>query len=266
MTDTPRQSQATVLPADQPVRIARCLAAAGIAARRKCEELVTAGRVTVNGITVTTPATNVRPGKDRVCVDGQPVAPARRVVLLLHKPPGFTCSAEDAHAERLVTELLPKDAGRLFTIGRLDRDSEGLLLCTNDGELAERLAHPRYEVAKVYRVEVAGPVTPVVPRRMLEGVTDDGERLHAAEARIVTSSPAKSVLELVLKEGKKREIRRLCDHLRLKVRCLRRIAYGPLRLAGLPPGAWREVSAQELAQLQQSSKPDTGPAGKPRAG
>ena len=250
MNEPARQSETTVLPADQPVRIARYLAATGLAARRKCEELITAGRVTINGVPVTTPATKVQPKTDRVCVDGQPVAPARRVVLLLHKPPGYTCSAEDVHAERLVTELLPKDAGRLFTVGRLDRDSEGLLLCTNDGDLAERLAHPRYEVPKVYRVEVAGRVRPEIPRRMLEGVIDDGDRLHAAEARIVSSSPTKSILELVLKEGKKREIRRLCDQLRLEVRCLRRIAYGPLRLAGLPPGVWRELTAHELAQLQ----------------
>jgi 23S rRNA pseudouridine2605 synthase len=244
------QPAAAVLPENQPVRIARFLAAAGLAARRKCEELVTAGRVTVNGAAVTSPATLVRPGTDRVCVDGKPVTPARRVVLLLHKPPGYTCSADDAHAERLVTDLLPATAGRLFTVGRLDRDSEGLLLCTNDGELAERLSHPRYQVPKTYRVEVAEPVAPAVLRRFRAGLTDQGERLCVAEGRIVSTGPTKSVLELVLKEGKKREIRRLCESAGLKVCRLCRIAYGPLLLAGLPPGTWRELTPEELTGLQ----------------
>ncbi len=241
------------------MRLARFLASGGVGARRACEELIRAGRVTVNGERVESPARNVDPGRDDVRFDGRPVRPAPMHYLLLHKPPGVTCSACDAHAERLVTELLPSRLGRLFPVGRLDRDSEGALICTNDGALADRLMHPRYGIEKVYRVHVRGTLTPGVTRRFRQGIRDGGEFLRVRRAVLLNRNSLGGVLELVLTEGRKREIRRLCAGLGLRVVRLVRTAIGPVRLGGLPPGKWRHLRPQEIEQLLAAARVGAAP-------
>ncbi|MFA5204642.1 MAG: pseudouridine synthase [Lentisphaeria bacterium] len=238
---------------DSSQRLAKYLAACGLASRRACEEVIAAGRVTVNGTAVTTPAFNVTSGRDQVAVDGKPVAPQKRVWLALNKPPGYTCSAQDAHAVKLVFELLPADLGRLFTVGRLDRDSEGLLLLTNDGDCALHLAHPRYETTKIYRVWTPRLPTPELLRRLTTGIEDDGQFLQARHARVAGRAGAGAVVELTLTEGRKREIRRMFDALELPVQRLQRIAHGPVRLGSLPIGQWRHLTTVERNTLEGNS-------------
>ncbi len=241
------------------MRLARFLAAAGVASRRAAEEFIRSGRVQVNGKTITTPAYNVVPERDTVSCDGRPLRPAPSCVLLVNKPRGVTCSLKDAHAERLLSDILPRRFGRLFPVGRLDRDSEGALLCTNDGDLADRLMHPRYGVEKTYRVQVRGALPPGFCRTLEQGIRDEGELLRAVRARVLERLPDGAVLELVLREGRKREIRRMCRRSGLRVVRLVRVAIGPIRLGPLRPGQWRLLEPAEVAQLQGAGKGNAGP-------
>jgi 23S rRNA pseudouridine2605 synthase len=209
------------------MRIARYLASCGLGARRTCERLVTAGRV---------------------AVDGKPVSPESKRYLLLNKPAGFTCSASDAHARHLVHELLPPSP-RLFTVGRLDRDSEGLLICTNDGEFANRVAHPRHEVVKTYEVTVSGNVSAEALRRLEQGIPDSGEILQAKLAELLQRTPGASVVRVKLTEGRKREIRRMCAAVGWRVKRLLRVSIGPIEDRTLPSGAWRDLTSIERDAL-----------------
>lgn len=237
------------------LRLAKFLAAAGLASRRAAEGLITAGRVAVNGQVVATPACTVEPAHDRVTCDGQPVTlRPTTTVLMLHKPAGYTCSAHDPHAAKLALDLLPKEAGRLFSVGRLDRDSEGLLLFTNDGDLANRLTHPRFGIPKTYRLLARGRVTRQTCAAFQNGLEHDGEFLKAAEARILGPGPEPGTteLEIVLLEGRKREIRRLCSLQHLFVLRLQRLRFGPVALGALAAGAWRPLTDRELAALRRA--------------
>ncbi len=231
------------------LRLARYLAAAGVASRRACETLIREGKVTVNGECVTTPAVNVTPDQDEVQYAGRPVRLVAHRYVMLYKPAGVTCSAQDRHASRLVGDLIPDSLGRLFTIGRLDRDSEGLLLLTNDGEFAERLAHPRYQVPRRYRVWVRGDVTPACLEAWRRGVQDAGEFLRPQSVQVLSRDRNQGVLEFVLTEGKKREVRRLCASVGLGVHRLVRVALGGLALDGLNPGEWRDLTQHEVQGL-----------------
>ena len=238
------QSDGMVLP--------KFLARAGVGSRRACEKLVRAGDVVVNDEPTTEPGTRVRPGVDRVTCRGNVVALADFVYWLLHKPAGCTCSAADAHAERLAVNLLDVPVGvRVFSIGRLDRDSEGLLLFTNDGDLAQRLLHPRYEVSKVYHATVRGQPGTADLRRMTAGIEDKGERLRAERVDVIEPLQAGAcVLRLVLRQGRKREVRRLCRAVGCPVQRLVRTAFGPLELGEFRPGFNRALTAAEVALLQ----------------
>ncbi len=247
---SPADSAATA-----PVRLARFLAAGGLASRRACEDIIRAGRVSVNGQTVTTPACTVVPDRDRVLCDGHAVCPQKAVCLLLNKPVGYTCSARDDHAERLVYELVPKHLGRLFSVGRLDRDSEGLILLTNDGDLAQRLAHPSGGIRKVYHVDVRGRVDAETLDALRRGIVDDGEFLKPISVTLRRPVGGRVGLAMTLQEGRKREVRRLCAAQGLAVLRLRRVAFGPLRLGNLPAGAWRELTAREQADLRRAGEP-----------
>ena len=183
-----------------------------------------------------------------VC-SGETITEQRKVYLLLNKPVGYTCSAGDDHAERLVTELFPETAARLFTVGRLDRDSEGLLICTNDGDFAQIVAHPRHEIPKRYRVWVAGNVFVAKLRRLEHGIRDRGETLRAMSVRVVNKTAGDTELEFVIAEGRKREIRRMCRNCDWRVKRLRRIQIGPVKLGGLESGAWRSMTADERQAL-----------------
>ena len=248
------------------MRIARALALAGIASRRKCEVHILAGEVAVNGHIVQDLGRQVDPGKDEIAFRGRPLRAQRPVYFILHKPAGYTTTASDPHAEKTVYELLPKNLkqgqtlqgqalgclapARVFPVGRLDRDSTGLLLFTNDGEMANRLTHPRYEAGKRYEVKIDRPLDPRDRLRLLQGVRLE-EGLARVEQVEVLSPQA---IRLLLKEGKKREIRRMLHQLGYQVTALSRIAFGPLRLANLTPGQGRHLTPAEVADLRRAAR------------
>ena len=232
---------------EKGVRLAKYLATAGIGSRRSCEEYIQEGRVTVNGEAVTKVGTCVS-SEDEVRFEGKLISVDNRpkVYLMLNKPVGYTCSAKDVHASNLVLQLIPERFGRLFTVGRLDRDSEGLLLLTNDGDFAQRLTHPSHEIYKRYYVECAGRFTTAIRRQLLEGMYDNGEFLQALEVEQVSVQYGSCKLIFTLGEGRKREVRRLCKDVGLRVLLLRRISIGKLELdSKLTVGSWRIMSLED---------------------
>jgi 23S rRNA pseudouridine2605 synthase len=228
------------------VRLNAYLARAGVASRRRADELIKAGRVTVNGERGQL-NTFVSRG-DRVEVDGQAAAPQRLAYVLLHKPAGTVTTASDPRGRPTVVELvdLPE---RVVPVGRLDADTTGALLLTNDGPLAHRLAHPRYGVAKVYEAEVEGEPEANAVQRLAEGVDLEDGRTAPAKARLL----APSTIELVLHEGRKHQVKRMCAAVGHPVRRLHRSDYAGLTLTGLDPGRWRELTADEVARLRSYS-------------
>jgi 23S rRNA pseudouridine2605 synthase len=235
----------------EPLRLNKALAGAGLGSRRAVEELVRAGRVAVNGEVVSDLGRRVDPARDRVTVDGSRVAldPTLRY-WLLNKPAGVVSSAADEHGRPTVTQLVPQRP-RVFPVGRLDRDTEGLLLLTNDGPLAYRLTHPRYGVEKRYLAEVERLPANAIPR-MLAGVTLEDGPARAARARTVASAGRRRMVEVVMVEGRKREVRRLLGAVGAPVRRLVRTAVGPLRLTGLAPGEYRPLRPEEVRRLYQA--------------
>jgi len=230
------------------MRLAKFLAHAGVASRRAAEDLVRAGRVTVGGAVVTDPARDVD-ASSGVAVDGRRLAGAEaRVVLALHKPAGVVSTAKDPQGRRTVLDLAPGVRGRLYPVGRLDADTTGLILLTNDGELANRLTHPSFEVPKTYRARVAHPpVREAELRALREGVElEDG---RTAPAKVRRLAPDR--LDLTIHEGRKRQVRRMCEAVGHPVRELQRIAFGPLRLADLEPGQVRRLTAAEVERLRK---------------
>jgi pseudouridine synthase len=231
------------------MRLQKFLAEAGVASRRAAEALITAGRVVVNGAPVTRLGSQVDPASDRVAVDGAPVRPRRKLYVALNKPCGYLCTRHDPAARQTVGALLPKEWSALYPVGRLDRDSEGLLFLTNDGDFCLRLTHPRFGVAKTYIAEVQGRVDPPLVPRFTRGVQDGADRLRADRARLLKATNTASLIELVLREGKNREVRRLCAALGLQVLSLRRTRIGPIGLGELPVGRWRVLRPQEVRTL-----------------
>jgi 23S rRNA pseudouridine2605 synthase len=239
------------------VRLAKFLAHSGVASRRAAERLVAEGRVSVGGEVVTDPARDVDETSG-VAVDGEPVRPERRVVYAVNKPKGVVSTARDTHGRPTVVELLPAEARRLYPVGRLDADTTGLLLLTNDGELANRLTHPRYGVEKVYRARLRPPrLGEAALRRLREGVELDDGVARAVRVREVSGG----VLEIALTEGRKRQVRRMCEAVGHRVVELERVRFGPLRLEGLARGAHRRLSAAEVEALRAAAAdPDPRPA------
>ncbi len=229
------------------MRLAKFLAHAGVASRRAAEGLIAEGRVTVGPEVVTDPARDVD-GSIPVAVDRQVVSiPSERVVYAVNKPKGVVSTAKDTHGRRTVVELVPVDR-RLYPVGRLDADTTGLILLTDDGELAELLMHPRHEVPKTYRARVAGgPVASDALHGLRAGLQlEDGRTLPAK-----VDQPRPGVLEITLREGRKRQVRRMCEAVGHPVVKLERITFGPLALGGLKPGEHRLLSAAEVAQLRR---------------
>lgn len=231
------------------IRLQKFLADSGLASRRASEEVITAGRVSVNGQIVRELGAKVDPERDQVAVDGDAVKLRRKQYVALHKPPGFLCAREDDSGRPLVGELLPREWRHLYTVGRLDLDSEGLLFLTNDGQFSLRLTHPRYGIPKTYLVTLAGRVEPNVVDQMVRGARDHGDLLKAERARLLSTSNKQSIVEVVLREGKNREVRRLCAALGLSVRRLQRLQIGPIKLGELPPGKWRTLTEPEVKTL-----------------
>ena len=232
------------------MRLAKFLAHAGVASRRAAERLIADGRVTIGGEVVRDPARDVD-ATSGVAVDGTPVAgPEPRVVYALHKPAGVVSTARDPQGRPTVLDFVPRGR-RLYPVGRLDANTTGLILLTNDGELANRLTHPRYGVPKTYRATVGGPpVGERALRALREGVRlDDG---MTAPARVRRLAP--HVLELTLREGRKRQVRRMCEAVGHPVRELVRVGFGPLALGDLPPGTARRLTAGELGALARAAR------------
>lgn len=234
------------------VRLQRFLSDAGVASRRRAEELILEGRVLVNDRVVDTLPAFVDPEHDRVVVDGAVVRPEPLEYYILHKPPGVVCTDRDPGGRTRAIDLLPRRRARLFIVGRLDADSSGLLLLTNDGELAQRIAHPRFGVPKVYRAEVRGRVPEDLPQRMLRGVWLSEGKARASQVRVVHRGRERSTLEITLREGRNRQVRRMLARLGYPVRRLKRVAIGPLRLRGLAPGAWRPLTSEEVSALRRA--------------
>jgi 23S rRNA pseudouridine2605 synthase len=231
------------------VRLQKFLADAGVASRRAGEQHILAGRVEVNGQVVRELGIKVDPVADRVRFDGAAIRVRRKIHAAVHKPPGYICSRQDELARRTLHDLLPKEWSHVYSVGRLDRDSEGLILVTNDGEFCLRLTHPRYGVLKRYRATLEGRVEPVMLERMRQGVDDEGERLQAERTRLLDANNTHSIVEMDLREGKHREVRRLFESQGLKVCRLVRTQIGPIKLGELPPGKWRALTETEIESL-----------------
>lgn len=237
----------------ESLRLNRFLAMSGVASRRRCDELIRQGRVNVNGARVEELGSRVVPDDDEVTVDGVAVRPPGSVhTLALNKPAGVLVAASDARGRRTVMDLLEEFGERVFPVGRLDFRSEGLLLFTSDGDLAYRLAHPRFKVEKLYRVEVAGRVSPAVLEALRRGVDLDDGRTQPAEVRLLGKERGRARLDITLKEGRKRQIRRMLAAFGHEVLRLQRIRFGPIEIGDLPEGKWRELASAEVGQLRQA--------------
>lgn len=232
-----------------PIRLQKYLADAGVASRRACEQIIVDGRVTVNGRVVDQLGARVDPGTDQVMVDGRPVKAQRKLYLALHKPPGYTCTRKDAHAAKVVGDLLPAEWSGVYPVGRLDRESEGLLFLTNDGDFCLHLTHPRFGIRKLYLATVEGRIQPGMLDRFRAGVEIEGERLRIEGGRIKSSGQGASIVELELGEGRYREIRRLFASEGLEVLRLIRMQIGPIKLGELRPGRWRTLTPTEVKTL-----------------
>jgi 23S rRNA pseudouridine2605 synthase len=231
------------------VRLQKFLAEAGLASRRASEQIIKAGRVTVNGAVASELGVKVDPGHDRVTVDGRPVKAKRKLYIALHKPPGYVCTRGEGQARDKIGDLLPREWTALFSVGRLDCQSEGLIFLTNDGDFCLKLTHPRYRIVRKYVARVEGRVTPEMLRQFMAGVWSEGEKLQAQKARLVSANNSASVVELELTEGRNREVRRMLASQHLPVLRLQRVQIGPIKLGELPPGRWRTLTEPEIESL-----------------
>ncbi len=230
------------------VRLQKFLAQAGIASRRASEAVIREGRVEVNGQTVTRQGIQINPVADVVSVDGQMIQPLRHRYVAVHKPRGVLCTRKDEKQRTILGDLLPSDWD-LKPVGRLDRDSEGLIFATNDGDFALRITHPRYEVTKVYQVEAEGRVPHRTLRLLTQGVKHGGQMLRALKATLLDANRSRSVVELELTEGKNREIRRMFATQEIKIIRLIRMQIGSVKLGELPTGKWRTLTKTEIETL-----------------
>jgi 23S rRNA pseudouridine2605 synthase len=231
-------------------RLQKFLARAGVASRRAAENYIRAGRVAVNGQVVTAMGVKVDPDRDAVKVDGRAVkVKSALVTVMLHKPSGYVCTMRDPQGRRVVTELLGNRPERLYPVGRLDYDATGLLLLTNDGELAHRRTHPSFLVPRTYRVTVGGEVSRETLRQMAAGLDLD-ERTVYPEVALIKREPERTVLEITVHEGRYHLIKRLMEQVGHPVLKLKRIAFGPLKLEGLPRGSFRELTWREVKALK----------------
>lgn len=234
---------------DAGVRLQKVLSQAGVASRRAGEDLITAGRVSVNGRVVTTLGTRVDPVRDAIEVDGERIEVRdETIVLAMNKPPGLVTTAKDELGRRTVMELVPDPRG-IFPIGRLDKDTTGLLLLSNHGELGNRLAHPRRQIERVYLAEVHGIPDRETLKLLQKGVMLEDGIARVTKAQVVDHQPGRSHVELTLTEGRNREVRRMMESVGHPVRHLGRISFGPIRLGDLPVGKTRYLSRTEIGSL-----------------
>lgn len=234
-------------------RLQKLLARAGLASRRAAEDLIRAGRVSVNGRIVSELGSRADPETDDVRLDGERIQTAQRaVVLALHKPAGVVTTLHDPEGRPTVRQFLPAEIGRVFPIGRLDYSSSGLLLFTNDGELASRLLHPKYRIPRTYRVKVKGRPGPAALARLRTGVKLEEGVTGPAQVDVESELPAKTWLRITIREGRRREIRRMCEAVGHLVDRLVRVRFGPVELGRLRPGDWRMLAEDEIDALRRA--------------
>lgn len=233
-------------------RIQKIIADCGVCSRRKAEELIAKKRVKVNGH-IATIGQCINPNKDLVTIDGDRLMYDRKkeyTYMIMNKPRGYLTSVSDDRGRRCVTELLPDSEKRLYPVGRLDLNSEGLLLFTDDGKFANQMMHPSHQVSKTYRVTARPDITDEQAARLSEGVYIDGRITAPAEVRVQSKEPNRVVMEIVIREGRNRQVRKMCEIVGLEVARLKRTAIGPIRLGMLKPGGTRELTKEELAAIR----------------
>lgn len=240
------------MPQKNEERLQKYLAECGVASRRKSEELIAVGKVKVNGH-VAQIGDKIDPRRDLVTVRGKKVRKTQRnYYILLHKPRGYVTTVSDELGRKTVMDLVRDIDARLYPVGRLDKDSEGLLLLTNDGAFANALTHPRHAYSKKYRVTIRGKVDDSALLQLREGIDLDGRMTAPCDVTVLTAEENRTVLEFVLHEGRNRQIRRMCEAVELEVIRLKRIAVGSLKLGMLPVGKWRELTDNEVQKLMRS--------------
>ncbi len=239
---------------DNKIRLQKHLSACGIASRRKAEELIEAGKVRVNG-RIATLGDKVDPKRDKVSVRGKTVVPVtEKVYIMVNKPRGYVTTMSDEYDRKCVNDLV-KDVGvKVFPVGRLDRDSEGLLLMTNDGELANAITHPSRHVNKTYRVTVGGTVIDEQIEKLTSGIMLDGKKTQPCDVFVVERKPDRTMLNFIIHEGRNRQIRRMCEAVGLDVLRLKRLEIAGVKLGGLKLGAWRNLNERELVRLNNISQ------------
>lgn len=238
------------------VRLQKMLADCGIASRRKAEEMISAGDVKVNGVTAKI-GDKVDPKKDKVSIRGKLLdTHVKEVYIMLHKPRGFITTMSDEMDRKCVAELVKDIPERIYPVGRLDRESEGLLLMTNDGEFANAMTHPSLHIPKTYRVTIRPTITEDQLTQIAVGIVIDGRKTAPARVNVLSQESGRVVLEIVLYEGRNRQIRKMCEQLGLEVARLKRIAVGPVKLGMLQPGKWRPLTKEEVKKLMAGAKED----------
>jgi len=234
-------------------RLQKLIAASGLCSRRTAEAWIEAGRVSVNGATAAL-GQSADPERDTICVDGEPLArQERRIYLMLNKPRGFVCTLSDEKGRPTVAQLVSDCGARVVPVGRLDYDSEGLLLMTNDGEWMQRVLHPSYEIDKIYHVTVAGGSADVrtCAEKLSALASVDGEAIHPARVEVLRMGRKTAELSITIHEGKNRQIRRMCAAVGVHVKRLRRVAEHRLSLGALPEGKWRYLTEEEVRDFQE---------------
>ena len=237
---------------NQLVRLQKYMADCGIASRRKSEEMIADGMVKVNG-RIAVIGDKINPASDKVVVKGRKLGSAakqKRWYIMINKPRGYVTTMNDEMGRKCVAELVKDIPARVYPVGRLDRDSEGLLLMTNDGDFANKVTHPSKHVYKVYRVTVRPGINEEQLIKMSSGMVIDGRKTAPAEIHVLQREDGRCVLEIILREGRNRQIRKMCEQLGLEVSRLKRTAIGQVRLGGLKSGSWRELTKDEVHRLQ----------------
>ncbi len=236
------------------VRLQKFMADCGVASRRKSEEIIEAGKVKVNGH-VAHIGDKVNPKKDLVTVRGKRInSVSRNYYIMLHKPRGYVTTVSDELGRKTVMDLVSDIKARIYPVGRLDKDSEGLLLLTNDGAFANALSHPGHNFAKVYRVTVRPEINDEILFNLRNGIEIDGRKTAPCDVNVITEEPGRVVLEFILREGRNRQIRKMCEAVNLQVARLKRISVGSLKLGMLPQGKWRELTDNEVKKLLRSAE------------
>lgn len=247
------------------MRLQKFLATAGIGSRRACEELITEGRVSVDGISTTTLGTSIDPDLQKVALDGNRVKIPKKVYYLVNKPVGYICSnRRDKSRRPLVIDLVQPNDMRLFSVGRLDVDTKGALIVTNDGDFSNLISHPRYDIPKTYRVRVTGNVNAAIVDKLRKGVWLAEGKATPTEVSVIRSTRQDSIIKVTLTEGKNRLVRRILAKLKLKVTELERTSIGPIALGQLKTGKFRKLSSTEVKRLiEPPKKPRKKPGQKP---